>query len=256
MAMTGNKLYLKLVDRLIDDKQKPDATLLDVGCGNGNNVQSLRESGYDCFGCDVEFKEGAFVADLIASHHIEKISTSSGERDGIGSQDVMYHWPFQGKQFDYVISRAVLEHVFNMDDFASENNLKLKAGGVAIHYFPSKTALIEPHCGVPFAGVFQVKWYMILCCYLGLCFKRYRGKGDAAHRDLMRSTFHKDARHIRETFEKHNLVYQGAATKILMEIGLPRRLRFLARFALMVKLFELLRSYVMVFKKGEDKSHG
>lgn len=255
MSETSNALYIKLICSLIDDEQYPNASLLDVGCGNGNNVKCLKDIGYDCFGCDVEFKDGAFVDDLVAKKHLQKIITSSGSREGIGSEDVLYHWPFQDQQFDYVISRAVIEHVFNMNDFASQNNLRLKTGGIAIHYFPSKTALIEPHCGVPFAGVINTRWYLNLCCRLGLCFKRYRDKGHEAHRDLMRSTFHKDASFVRDVFENNNLVYQGSATNVLMEIGLPRHLKFLSKFALMIKLFELLRSYVMIFKKVENKSH-
>ena len=36
------------------------AKILDVGCGNGDLVNFMRQNDYDAFGIDIEYKEGKY----------------------------------------------------------------------------------------------------------------------------------------------------------------------------------------------------
>ena len=60
-------------------------------------------------------------------------------------------WPFESEFFDLVWSNQVLEHVADLEAFLAQQVRVLSPGGLAIHHFPAKESLVDPHSGVPFA---------------------------------------------------------------------------------------------------------
>ena len=54
--------------------------------------------------------------------------------------NIMRPLPFKNKSIDLVVSRAVLEHLENLESFLSESTRVLKANGYCIHAFSSKFA--------------------------------------------------------------------------------------------------------------------
>ena len=54
-----------------------DARILDLGCGNGDSVQALRERGHEAFGCDFQFKEGPHRERLERQSPARSITPSS-----------------------------------------------------------------------------------------------------------------------------------------------------------------------------------
>ena len=110
--------------------------------------------GWQVYGADIEFKPGKSLNALLESGHVKKILPTGSGRLDIKISQAEYTWPFLDEEFDVVISKATIEHVENLDQFAAENSRVLKTGGKTIHYFPSRTALIEPHIYLPFAGIY------------------------------------------------------------------------------------------------------
>ena len=125
---------------------------------------------YDAYGADVEFKAGKNLDDLCLRNKLRKIHISGAGRADVSSSNAEYAYPFIDESFDFIFSRAVIEHVFNHIEFAQENFRVLKDGGIAIHYFPSKFSLIECHTGILFGALFQNIQYYKFMCNLGLCF--------------------------------------------------------------------------------------
>ena len=62
-------MYLDIIGDL---KITNDHLFLDVGCGDGSTVKDLRDRGIKAFGSDVEFKDGPFIADLVAQKIVKK----------------------------------------------------------------------------------------------------------------------------------------------------------------------------------------
>ncbi|MFA4871788.1 MAG: class I SAM-dependent methyltransferase [Patescibacteria group bacterium] len=86
--------------------------VLDLGCGNGDNVYFLSKAGHDVVGIDLDVKEAQekYPALNFLSMSAEKLDFS----DGI---------------FDEIYANDVLEHVENLEKVLNEVGRILKAGG-------------------------------------------------------------------------------------------------------------------------------
>ena len=112
----------------------PPQAILDLGCGAGALVESLRTRGFDAWGCDVAGSDASdFAADAATKGYLRPIEMQP------------YRLPFEDNRFDFVISSQVLEHVMDYAATFREILRVLNPGGISLHTFPSRYVLIEPH---------------------------------------------------------------------------------------------------------------
>lgn len=116
-------------------------SVLDYGCGAGEIVKQLRQSGIDAFGCDIFYEGGDSskkVDPLLFGNSIRRMDKQTCAI------------PFNSASFDYIINNQVMEHVVSLDSVLTEIHRVLKPGGVVLSLFPDKYVWREGHCGIPF----------------------------------------------------------------------------------------------------------
>jgi len=145
----------------------PRASILDLGCGKGALVESLRAQGYDAYGCDIEDVEWS-------GSEFRSAKASVGYLRSIEMQP--YKLPFDENKFDFVISSQVLEHVMDYECTFAEIHRVLKPGGISLHTFPGRHLIIEPHTYVPLATIVRNKSWLYLWAILGIRNKFQTGK--------------------------------------------------------------------------------
>ena len=121
--------------RLIGDKVE-EAKVLDFGCGAGQIVKLLRDSGISAFGCEAFYGGGVNPIPEELSGFILAMQGNA--------------IPFASCVFDVIINNQVMEHVEDIDAVLSEIHRVLKLGGVVLSLFPDHSIWREGHCGVPF----------------------------------------------------------------------------------------------------------
>lgn len=222
--------------------------LLDVGCGNGDEVNNLRSLGYEAYGIDVEFKEGIHRAGLEEAGIIKTITMSAEGRADLKAGD-QYAWPFSDKLFDVIVSRAVIEHVQNLDEFIDSSKAALNPiGGLCLHYYPSKYAIVEPHTGVPFGGILMHEVWFRLMCALGVCFKSHRGKGKEALAYMRNYTAYRSQKEIDLSFRKAGFVKVEPLSVLACH---PSRVfQLCSRLPLANFLFSIFRSKVVAYRRA------
>lgn len=217
---------------------------LDVGAGDGELVYLFQERGRDIIGIDVEFKGGRdFTKQLINDGKLLKIEVKSRLE-----QNENLVWPIGDCEVDLVFSRAVLEHVPFLQSFAEENYRVLSAQGRAIHYFPSKFSLREPHIGVPFGAVFVKQWYFKLCDRLGFIDKKWRGKSDKAFLYMKNSTSYDESEQATTVFARNGFTVFDI-TKQFLASHPSSIVRLIALLPFAASMFRVLRSRVLLLTK-------
>jgi SAM-dependent methyltransferase len=144
---------------------KPGARILDFGCGAGRMVFRLRELGFDAYGFDIH--------DYVAYRSDEdrqwfRFSRSTSHDTSAFTIDPdRYAVPFEDDFFDVVHSTSVIEHVLNIRPVMQECARVLRPDGVAVHFYPPKYQVVEPHMYVPLASFVQRKAWLRLWVALG-----------------------------------------------------------------------------------------
>lgn len=136
--------------------------ILELGCGNGDEVYMLRNKGYDTYGADIQFKKGQHVDMLIKQKYICKINNTK------------YHIPFPDESFDIVFSKQVFEHVHNYEETLQELRRVMKPGAIGVHRFPSRLRPVESHVKVPFSSVIRNYKWILFWTYMGFLKKNQK----------------------------------------------------------------------------------
>lgn len=145
------------------------ATILDLGCGEGNLVSELRQDSYNAYGCDYIDKKNSSDFTLDVQNRFE-----AGVLRAIEVSP--YRLPFEDDTFDYIFSMQVFEHVMDYDTTLREIHRILKPGGLSLNMFPSRFTLVEPHVFVPLATVLRNKVWLLVWAYLGIRNRFQKGK--------------------------------------------------------------------------------
>jgi SAM-dependent methyltransferase len=193
--MKADKL-IKLFEKagILPDRR---SRVLDFGCGAGEAVTVFRNAGYDCEGCDIEFKDGIHVKALEGQGLIKRIPLDP------------YKLPYHDGSFDFAFSSQVFEHVMDYESTLSELARILKPGSVCFHTFPSKWRLCEAHTGTPLGGVFQSRYWIAFWAMFGINKRnpKHLKAREIARLDyeyLTTRTNYLSASDIRRVFEKYH----------------------------------------------------
>jgi SAM-dependent methyltransferase len=135
---------------------RPDARILDLGCGEGRTVRALRSAGYDASGCETVLRDTPAAAEMVAAGYVDPIPMAP------------YRLPYDDAEFDLILSSEVLEHVMNYEDVVAETHRVLKPGGMCVHIFPGRWMPIEGHLFVPLATVHRSYPWLLLWAWLGV----------------------------------------------------------------------------------------
>jgi len=153
--------YKKILNEL-GTPLAPGARILDFGCGAGRTVYCLIDQGYDASGYDMK-------------DYLELRAPSDRARFFISENGCLGRLPFDDNSFDLVISEQVLEHVMDPVAVLRELHRVLRFGGCAIHVFPARYCLIEPHIYVPFGGFIAHRWWYWIFAVLGIRNEHQKG---------------------------------------------------------------------------------
>jgi SAM-dependent methyltransferase len=197
--MEGKKIITLL--QSLEVKNAPEASLLDFGCGSGDKLKFLRDSGYNFIGCDMEFKPGEFTKRLVEENVITKISMNP------------YRLPFPRDHFDFVLSDQVFEHVLEYEEVLCELSRVVKNGCSSLHIFPSKWKIFESHTGTPFGGAIKFYIWVLFWALLGFNKRNHKNKSrfEIAKLDyeyITRKTNYLSGSEIKKLFNKFGFSVQ------------------------------------------------
>jgi SAM-dependent methyltransferase len=137
-------------------KLTSNSSILDFGCGAGGTVYSLLDLGYtNVVGYDVR-------------DYLELRDPSDRSRFCIIDFEQGGRLPFEDNSFDLIISEEVFEHVMDQVNVLRELHRIMRPGGHALHFFPARYCLIEPHIYVPLGGILAHRWWYKLWALLGI----------------------------------------------------------------------------------------
>ncbi len=141
-----------------------ESRILDFGCGAGELVYRYRDAGFDAYGFDIR---PAPIYRHRGDEQYFRFALTGKPVDvpEFGIDESRYRIPFEDRFFDFVFSTSTLEHVQDHSLAFKEIARVLKPGGAAIHSFPPRYTLIEPHIYVPLGGaVRSYAWYLLWAC--------------------------------------------------------------------------------------------
>lgn len=144
-----------------------ESRILDFGCGSGDFVYQYRDAGFNAYGFDIR------PAVVYRSPKDEQLFGFAMTEKAVNIPEYevnlsSFRIPFEEGFFDFVYSTSTLEHVQDHELAFTEIARVLRPGGVAIHTFPSRYMLIEPHIHVPLGAAIQNYYWFLLWALLGI----------------------------------------------------------------------------------------
>ncbi len=145
----------------------PDSKILDFCCGTGTLVQEFRRAGFDAHGFEpfsgyVPPDDPAFsTLGWPNPYQVQPLDPANPPSLAVDWRS-NFRLPYPDASFDFIFSTEVMEHVSDHDAALAELRRVLMPDGIAIHSFPSRYRLMEPHIRVPLGGVFKsYPWYRL-----------------------------------------------------------------------------------------------
>jgi 2-polyprenyl-3-methyl-5-hydroxy-6-metoxy-1,4-benzoquinol methylase len=121
--------------RLVRDRYRPGARLLDFGCGWGSNTILFAKAGYEVDGFDIAENNLAVARDLAEQHEVaDRVRLSLQMAEQLEYPD---------ESFDVVAGVDILHHV-QLEPALRECRRVLKPGGVAFFREPIANFLFDP----------------------------------------------------------------------------------------------------------------
>jgi SAM-dependent methyltransferase len=136
--------FRRYIDRQLEGRSTGPETLriIDVGCGRGDTVAWLCAQGWDAYGIDISPDYIERGREYLARHG------ANPQRLQLLNDDFTY--PFPDSMFDVVLSDQVIEHVADLERFASEVARISAPGASGLHNYPAKWRPVETHLLSPF----------------------------------------------------------------------------------------------------------
>ena len=144
----------------------PGARILDFGCGDGARVYQFRDEGFDAYGFDMSDTVALRAPDDRA--FFSALEKPRENWSDTRMPDDAVRVPHDDASFDFVFSETVIEHCYALDGMMRECARLLKPGGISLHTYPSRNAVLEPHFLVPFGGRIQDDRWLKLWATLGV----------------------------------------------------------------------------------------
>lgn len=167
------------------------AAILDFGCGDGRQVQTLLNLGFDAWGVDIYDawnRPGPAPGLDPGLDPALPLPGAVAERLRLIAQHDM-KLPFPDHSFDLCLSEQVMEHVFDYDTVFAEILRVLKPGALSLHRFPRPNYPYEGHLGLPLPWLCRRPAYLAAWALAGWRAPNQRGLGWrdtlAANRALM-----------------------------------------------------------------------
>lgn len=140
-SVTHQHLLSTVLSEAMD---RPELTIVDIGCGSGTLTRFLRNS-IAILRPEYAVKVTGFdVSDFAPDDNSNLSSDTAVIRSG-------EPWPYEDHSVDIMVSNQVLEHVSDEKFFFSEISRCVKKDGISIHLFPLKNVIWEGHVYVPLA---------------------------------------------------------------------------------------------------------
>lgn len=156
--------YLYTLDQSeLMTRDKPNARILDYGCGKGLVVAEGRRRGLNIYGADV------FYGGSNARQEAEQAGLLGDAVREIQDGRIDY----EDESFDFIISNQVFEHIDDYQMPLAEINRVMKKDAKFLALFPSRDVIREGHIGIPCAHWFPKGartrfYYTALLRWLGI----------------------------------------------------------------------------------------
>ena len=132
--------------------EREEFNILDWGCGRGESVIWLKDTGYNAFGVEVNSNYIKNCYYLLKKKGYNKSILNLIDNDG--------KTKFSDEQFHFIFSKQVFEHVNNLKVVISEISRITKKNCLGYHTFSAKRRLIEGHLKMPLIN--QIKNHNII----------------------------------------------------------------------------------------------
>lgn len=127
----GLRDHLDLLVRYLPYAAMGDGRLLDVGCGDGQALEILRDLGWRASGVEVD-------ASAVAAARTRGLEIHQGTLSSTG---------LPSESFDAVTSSHVIEHVHDCADFLAQSRRLLRPGGRLVAVTPNARAMLHQRHG-------------------------------------------------------------------------------------------------------------